>query len=189
MTNTTRRKKKRKKIVLSQGEARCGVVLKELGLEPTSQYRIQLLPRYRFDYHFIFQDREYLVEFDGQQHFGFTSWFHRSQRSFEKKRERDFLKSTVALMSGYHLIRIAYNDLAFFEDILRDALRGEKRLYFSNDQMYEYLATTKIPPVWFHQYGQHLLPLFTISKEIASEAPILFEQTKRRVKIVHTSSQ
>lgn len=172
-----RKKRRRKKIVLSQGEAYCGNLLRELDLNPTSQYSIPLLPKYRFDYHFVYQDREYLLEFDGKQHFEFTRWFHRSPRSFHNKQERDFLKSTVALMSGYHLIRVAYNDLPRCGDFLRDALQGEGRLYLSNNNMYQYLLTTKIPPLWFHQYGQHLLSYFPT-----------FDQPKRRIKIVRKAT-
>lgn len=164
-------RRRRKKIILSQGEARCGDLLIGMGLQPISQYRIQLLPDYRFDYHFIYQEREYLLEFDGQQHFEFTSWFHRTQRSFENKRQRDFLKSAVALMSGYYLIRIAYNDLNCAEKIIKQALQGKKRLYFSNPRMYEYFTTTIIPSSWFHQYGQHLLSYIN-------------DPPKRKIKIV-----
>ena len=147
---------RRKKIVLSQGEAFCGDILKKLELNSTPQYRIASLPRYRFDYHFIHQEKEYLLEFDGRQHFEFTSWFHRSKRSFYNKRTRDLLKSTVALMSGYYLIRIAHCDLVRAEEIIREALSGESRLYFSNKETYSYLRTTKIPKSWLEKYGQHL---------------------------------
>ncbi len=170
-----KKRKRRKKIVLSQGEARCGDVLTKMGLHPKTQYRIALLPRYRFDYHFIYEGREYLLEFDGQQHFEFTSWFHRTQRSFYNKQQRDFLKSAVALMSGYHLIRIAYNDLINVEDLLQHALLGERRLYLSNDDMYTYLTTSKIPLSWLHQYGKHILPHLQH-----------FDKPKRKIKIVVT---
>lgn len=170
-----KKRKRRKKIVLSQGEARCGDVLTKMGLHHTSQYRIALLPRYRFDYHFIYEDREYLLEFDGQQHFAFTSWFHRTQRSFYNKQQRDFLKSSVALMSGYHLIRIAYNDLARVEEILKEVLLGKTRLYLSNEAMYTYLTIPKIPPSWLHQYGKHLVPHLQH-----------FDQPKPKVRIVIT---
>lgn len=149
-------KRKRKKIVLSDGERLCGELLTGLGLNPSSQYRISLIPRYRFDYYFTHEGREYILEFDGSQHFEFTPWFHRSKRSFYIKRRRDLLKSSVALMSGYHLIRIAYNDLVKAQDIIKTVIREKTRLYVSNKEKYSYLLTTKIPKKWFLKYGQHL---------------------------------
>jgi len=149
-------KRRKKKIILSQGEARCGQRLRERCLSPIPQYRIAPLPRYRFDYYFIYKDREYLLEFDGKQHFEETPWFHRSRRSFYKQRNCDFLKTVVALMSGYCLIRIAYNDINRLDEILDEALQGQESLYLSNREMYRHLLERPIPKTWIEKYGQYL---------------------------------
>lgn len=129
----------RKKILISHGEAFCGKILKEKGLKGIiPQYRIKPLPRYMFDYYFTYQEREYLLEFDGQQHFRFTTWFHRSEKDFEKRRKRDLLKTSVALNSGYYVIRIAYCDLPRVDDILEKAFESHDKLTLSNNKTYAY---------------------------------------------------
>lgn len=146
------RRRRKRKIVISQGEQVCGLCLEKLELEARSQFRISALPRYRYDYQFMYQDRQYLFEFDGVQHFNYTPWFHRSMRSFYNQRRRDLLKSAVAVMQGYYLIRIAYQDLVDLEFHIRKALVGESRVYFSSPETYTYLRTTKIPRKWMKNY-------------------------------------
>ncbi len=144
------------KIKVSQGEIYSYDYLSRRGLFPVKQFIIDPLPYYRYDFYFSYQGREYLVEIDGQQHFRFTSVFDSSVKNFYARRRRDFLKTVVAVMSGYYIIRVAYDDLARLPDIIEEALLGHHRYYFSSEQTYSYFITTKIPPQWFSSYGQHL---------------------------------
>lgn len=143
---------RRRKIIISHGEAFCGKVLKEKGLKTIPQYRIKLLPRYRFDYYFTYQGREYLLEFDGQQHFRFTPWFHRSEKDFEKRRKRDLVKTSIALNSGYHVIRIAYCDLPRTLDVLEEALESQDKLTLSNIKTYTYFIEHDTLFPWSEKY-------------------------------------
>lgn len=157
------RRGKNKKQIISQGESYCGNYLRQQGIVPIPQYRIPQLPRYRYDYYFSHQGRDFLLEVDGQQHFEMTTWFHRTPAAFEKARRRDLLKSSVALLAGYTLIRIAYPDLPRFDDLLGVALKNATRLHLSNQELYLYLRSQKIPLSWIRKYTagklrRHLLP-------------------------------
>lgn len=143
-----------KKFKISQGEQFCGNWLRNHGLKPTPQYRIAPLPRFRYDYHFTYKGREYLFEFDGEQHFKFTPYFHRSKRVFLNKKRRDFLKTSVALMHGYYVIRIAWCDIDSIESIIQRALKGERLTLSSNK--YLFLTQSKVPHSWVKKYAPHL---------------------------------
>ena len=60
----------------------------------------------RFDF---WVNNEYLIEFDGLQHFKKTGW--RSQEEFERDKQRDIIKSTWAKKNNIPLIRIPYDRL------------------------------------------------------------------------------
>ena len=155
------RKHGRKQIKISRGEALCGDILRNYSRDVETQYIIPALPYYRFDYYFTYQHpnetnlRHYLFEFDGQQHFNPTPWFHRAQsrRTFKQQQDRDFLKSAVALMHGYYLIRIAYKDLPKLDRDYLDLIIGRsQRLFLSDRNKYDYLVTRSIPLSWFRRY-------------------------------------
>lgn len=143
----------RAKIKISNGEIHCKRCLDKLDYTSISQYRISALPRYRYDYYFKQGDRHYILEFDGRQHFQFTPWFHRSEKIFKSKQTRDFLKTVVAVVNGYYIIRVSHDDLWRLEDILIEAQESKKRYYFSNPLHYQYLTKRIVPKAWLTKYG------------------------------------
>lgn len=66
----------------------------------------------RFDFA-IFKDRKLiaLIEFDGEQHFKFTKYFHKTVLDFMKAREWDRKKNAYCLAKKITLIRVPYWDL------------------------------------------------------------------------------
>lgn len=129
----------------SKGEIQCAHVLDELGLTYQIQYVIESLPRKRYDFMFIHKDRKYLVEFDGQQHFEFNSFFHSNIESFLQRQQVDVIKTSHAITNGYHIIRISYKDIDEVNHHMTNAisqLGAPMYLYLSDHNLYEYIAKT-----------------------------------------------
>lgn len=63
----------------------------------------------RFD--FYLENENYLIEFDGQQHFMYSGWDWNTKEHFEKLRENDNLKNDYCKRNNIPLIRIPYTQL------------------------------------------------------------------------------
>lgn len=92
----------------SHGEKLLKHILEQMGVEFCRQYIIPRLPRKMFDFWFTYQDKEYLIEYDGLQHFQRSPFFHKQESDFEQLQLNDINKASIAIDSGYHLIRIPY---------------------------------------------------------------------------------
>lgn len=92
----------------SHGEKLLKHLLEQMEVEFCRQYIIPRLPRKMFDFWFKYQDKEYLIEYDGLQHFQRSPFFHKQEGDFEQLQANDINKASVAIDSGYHLIRIPY---------------------------------------------------------------------------------
>ena len=124
----------------SKGELAVADYLKKLSLPFTAEYTIESLPKKRYDFFTTFNNKKYLIEFDGQQHFEFVPFFHSSEREFIDRQETDITKTQKALDEDYKVIRIAYTRVDDVNNILDEAFRLEKRLYVSDPEMYKYLT-------------------------------------------------
>lgn len=123
----------------SKGELLCEDTLEFLGLLYQCQVQIPLLPLKRYDFFFTFQNRNYLLEFDGQQHFRYNDFFHRDEEKFEESQQRDILKTNIALQSGYCVIRIDYTQIDNIEYHIRNAISNNYWLYVTDTIMYQYI--------------------------------------------------
>ena len=123
----------------SKGELICQQVLKNLSLKYKREYILPSLPRRRFDFMFSNRDRKYLLEFDGQQHFYFTSKFHKNTEDFVHKQEIDVLKSRHALIENFNLIRIDYTQINNIEKHILRAFDRDCKIYYSNPKLYSYI--------------------------------------------------
>jgi len=135
----------------SAGEQLCQKVLSELGYyclllfglygqtqEPRrDKYQLILpqLPKKRYD--FVFNN--YILEFDGQQHFYYCNYFHKTIDEFECRQETDILKTKVAIESGYNVIRIDYENIFNIKEIIKQAIDSKKKLYVSDENKYQWL--------------------------------------------------
>lgn len=61
---------------------------------------------YRFDFYLPFLNT--IIECDGEQHFRYTSRFHKNKSDFTKAQERDRQKNSYCLAKGIKLYRIPY---------------------------------------------------------------------------------
>ncbi len=110
----------------------------QMNIVPNLQKILPTLPNRRYDFYFIYQNKEYLVEYDGQQHFQYTPFFHNNQTTFKKRQNDDIMKTNHALKQGYNLIRIDYTQLNNISFHLNCALSSQDRLYLSTPIIYEY---------------------------------------------------
>lgn len=65
-----------------------------------------------------------LVEFDGEQHFKYVPYFHKTPSGFRRAQERDRQKNKYCLMHNIPLIRIPYWDL---EELTLQKVLTEKK--------------------------------------------------------------
>lgn len=66
----------------------------------------------RFDFAILRENKIlFLIEIDGEQHFKFTKYFHKTILDFMKAREWDRKKNSYCLVKKIPLIRVPYWDL------------------------------------------------------------------------------
>lgn len=126
----------------SKGEIACKNALRSLELSYETQFQIQIssLMNKKYDFAFIFQNRYYLLEFDGQQHFEYNEFFHNhNEEDFEHRQQTDILKTNAALRLKYCVIRIDYTQIDNIEQHIRNALNENYWLYVTNTFLYKYI--------------------------------------------------
>ena len=95
---------------------------------------------FRPDFVFEYKKRNYVVEFDGIQHFKHTPYFHRTVAEFERGQQRDKEKQNLALELGYIVIRIDYSEEKNIDSHLKKAMKLKKTTYYvSRPDLYRYL--------------------------------------------------
>ena len=90
----------------------------------------------------MYNGRNYIVEYDGIQHFQLINFFSANMDDFEHRRTVDIDKTVAALNQGLFLIRISYNDINYIADIIDEIINDpnpECRLRVSDYTMYEWL--------------------------------------------------
>lgn len=60
------------------------------------------------------------IEFDGQQHYEFNSFFHRTEEEFKKRRQIDEEKNQYCLNRDIILFRIPYTEIENLNIILKE---------------------------------------------------------------------
>lgn len=149
-----RKKKRRRKITFSQGERHCQAELKEMQVNPLRQRVVSPLPNYRFDFAFSFLGRPYLLEYDGEQHFTYIKFIQRKQSSFTKSRQRDILKTVVALLLGFNVIRLDGPSIGEnYKHAIHTALSSGQRLYVSHPERYQWLLQHEVSEDIIRQYS------------------------------------
>lgn len=111
-------------------------------VEISLEKRFDWLITKKYDFYFVHNNINYLIEFDGIQHFEFIKLFHTNEQNFLNRRQVDITKTEMAIINGYVLIRIAYTDIDEVEEILDEILVNnnlDKKLYLSDPEMYTWL--------------------------------------------------
>lgn len=107
----------------SKGETKIHDFLKSLDIDferqktfPDCKRRWKL----RFDFYFRLNGIEFLIEYDGQQHF--DGWDGKAD-TLKYIQHHDSLKTAYAASNGFHLIRIPYTQFDNIETILKTEIR------------------------------------------------------------------
>ena len=126
----------------SKGELNCQSVLDEMGISYDIEYSIPSLPKKYFDFRFMYNNKWYILEYDGIQHFKQIAFFHSDEDKFKYNQSKDVIKSFHAVNTGYYLIRIDYTQLRYIKSHIMDALlllNDDIKIYYSNINMYYYI--------------------------------------------------
>lgn len=126
----------------SNGELACQCVLNDLRISCDIEYELSSLPRKRYDFKFTHQNKNYIVEYDGIQHFKLVSLFHEDEEGFKEHQSKDIIKSFHAVNSGYYLIRIDYTQINRIKEHITNAfslLNDDVKMYYSSISMYKYI--------------------------------------------------
>ncbi len=95
---------------------------------------------YRYDYYFVHDGREYILEYDGGQHFEKIDLFHPKDGDFETRQNIDIYKQFMAIKNNNYIIRIDHTiPLTQIEFHITKALELKNREYFSTPKLYTWL--------------------------------------------------
>ena len=77
-----------------------------------------------FEYDIYIKNKDILIEYNGQQHYEYTPFFHKSKSEFLSQIKRDKSKTRLAKKNGKKLIVFKYNE-PLFEDYIINKIEGE----------------------------------------------------------------
>ena len=66
--------------------------------------------RCRYDFTLNYNNKNFIIEFDGCQHFKYTPYWHKTEDVFLYFQEIDKLKNNIGIISNYNVIRIYTSD-------------------------------------------------------------------------------
>lgn len=122
----------------SKGEQKCVDYLIENNIIFKPQFILEVLSRKRYDFMFHYNDEIVFLEYDGQQHFQFESFFHTDEDEFYYRQSIDVLKTRSAASVG-KIIRIDYTQINNIGYHIEKGLQSKEKMYFSNEEMYSYI--------------------------------------------------
>ncbi len=126
----------------SKGEKKVREFLTSQNIEHDPEHIFDWMPLKRYDFYFVHNNRHYIVEFDGIQHFEHIEFFSPTEEHYTQRRLCDINKTVNALNQGYFLIRIAYSDIDNVDIIIDGCINDpypEYRLFLSDPEKYQWL--------------------------------------------------
>ena len=120
----------------SKGEKQIAKILRNTGIRfEREKIFSDIRNKYRFD--FYIPSLKVCLEYNGQQHYEFTSHFYKNRSEFTKAKERDRRKVSYCLSHQIKLYCIPYwelNNLHTFEDLTQEKFHAHTK--FHNDEAY-----------------------------------------------------
>lgn len=102
----------------SHGEVIIDTYLNKTNIDYHRQFTFPDLPKRFFD--FYIPSLNLAIEFDGQQHYEFIPFFHRTQENFEERKRIDKEKNQYCLDKKIKLLRIPYAEIDNLNNILKE---------------------------------------------------------------------
>ena len=132
----------------SVGILNCKKFLDSLKIHYKKEIRLPAIKiNRRFDLFFEFHGRKYIIEFDGEQHFRFTFFYHRHVSELGKSQMRDRCKTYIALRSDINVIRIhrkEYPNIQKFLIYVLSIKPPRSRLFVDDVRKYQYLLDNPV---------------------------------------------
>jgi hypothetical protein len=97
--------------------------------------KIDHIQQYKFEdckykrkmpFDFYLPNYNILIEYNGQQHYEFVQYIHKSYERFIEQQERDIIKSQYAIDHNILLLTISYKDINKIDSILQQLMQGNK---------------------------------------------------------------
>jgi hypothetical protein len=124
----------------SHGERAVRSILERYNIPFTTQKELPSLPGYYFDFYFHFQNKEFYIEYDGEQHFRHVKFFSKTQEIYQYRRSIDVQKSQAVITANSYLIRLDYTLSADeLEKHILTAINSPQKLYLSDQNMYQWI--------------------------------------------------
>lgn len=117
-------------------------VMNQLNIDVTLE-TICLSPyntRYYYDFIFQYNNKTYVLEYDGKQHFDSNRMWFKTNEDFINCQKRDIYKQYKALQNNWGVIRIDHTvKYDSFKSHVETALKNNSQVYYSNEKMYDWL--------------------------------------------------
>jgi hypothetical protein len=125
----------------SKGERAVRLYLEKTEVQHEKEKSFEWMPYKKYDFYIECGELNYLIEFDGIQHFEFSSFFHGDEITFSKRRKTDIEKTAAALNNNFLLLRISHKDIDNIEEIIDQFLNNpQNRLTLSSINDYSWLV-------------------------------------------------
>lgn len=127
----------------SRGMTLLGKILNELNYKFSYEYNLQdkEYPKIRYDIYI--PEINTIIEWDGIQHFEYIEHFHRKIENYHERQHYDCEKTKICIRNNIKLIRMDYtcynNSYSKNLSFIKDALNSDKKVIFSNEEMYEFI--------------------------------------------------
>jgi len=128
----------------SKGEREIRRILRDLNVTFIPEYHLSVVPSRRYDYYFEFNNNKYLLEYDGEQHFGFVRKYHKTKKGFFQYQLIDRIKTFAAWKTGHRIIRIDFTQLEHLRTHIINALNSNSIVYLSSPNLYTYITDITI---------------------------------------------
>lgn len=124
------------------------ILKRRYNIIPISQYRHPSIPMLSFDVMFEYDKKQWILEYDGMQHFHQGVRYVRTKKKFQSLNLRDRIKTFVALSNRMNMIRIDHtitceeNFIRILDNVfyINQSIGSEKTfLYVSNLNVYDNL--------------------------------------------------
>jgi hypothetical protein len=90
----------------------------------------------RYDVYFVYNNQQYIIEYDGDQHFTMCH-FYNTEKTFEELQEKDLMKTKYCVDNNIRLLRISYLHYTNIELLVDIFLNSDFKCIFSDYDLYE----------------------------------------------------